>query len=118
MREGILDRDPLNGIKYRMRVKKYGPTYAPEMIDVLRVRDEWPAAKSGHSGSQVINIAMLDVLAGTSVRSGELIALCECCDVDRCCSTAGRHPPWASRLYANAVSACIAVRQSPSSTHV
>lgn len=81
IREGVLDRNPLDGVPLAKRVPVRGIPYAPELVDVVRVRDEILANTSVMPGSVEMALAQLDTLTGTGMRVGELMGLSEA-DVD------------------------------------
>ena len=76
VREGILPRNPLDGVPFPRRVRVRGLPYAPDMTDARRVVDH---VGLGHQhslrGEPQMIAAMVTLLIGTGLRIGELLAL-------------------------------------------
>ena len=83
VRDRILDRNPLDGIAFPKRSRVRGIPYAPDLADVLRVREAIATQRRGATaGEQEMALAQLDLLIGTGVRVGELLAIAPETDVD------------------------------------
>ncbi|MDT7545410.1 MAG: hypothetical protein QOE99_1520 [Actinomycetota bacterium] len=83
VRDRILDRNPLDGIPFPKRGRVRGIPYAPELADVVRVRDTIAAQRRGAVGGEAeMALAQLDLLIGTGVRVGELLAIAPDTDID------------------------------------
>ncbi|HEU0131853.1 MAG TPA: tyrosine-type recombinase/integrase [Mycobacteriales bacterium] len=83
VRERIIDRSPLDGVPFTRRPPVRGVPYAPEFVDLVRVR--------AHIARQRVNVlpgeiemvtCMLDTLVGCGVRIGELLGIAPEEDVD------------------------------------
>lgn len=86
IRERIIDRSPLDGVPFKRRSPVRGVPYAPELADLVLVRDDIAGQQVNVlPGEAVMNTAMVDVLAGSGVRIGELLAIApeEDLDLDR-----------------------------------
>lgn len=83
VRDRILDRNPLEGIPFPKRSRVRGVPYAPEFSDVLRVRQAIAEQRRGAvPGEREMALAQLDLLIGTGLRVGELLAIAPQTDVD------------------------------------
>ena len=83
VRDRILDRNPLDGIAFPKRTRVRGIPYAPDLDDVLRVRETIAAQRRGAVGGEcAMALAQLDLLIGTGVRVGELLAIAPDTDID------------------------------------
>lgn len=76
VREGVLARNCLDGIPFPKATRVRGVPFAPSMAEIMQVREQWVTARQGVApGEGVMKVAMLDVLAGTGIRVGELCGL-------------------------------------------
>jgi integrase len=83
VREGIIDRNPLDGVPFPKRSRVRGVPYAPELVDAARVREHIATQRrSVMAGEAEMALAWHDVLVGTGVRVGELLAISPEVDID------------------------------------
>lgn len=83
IRERIIDRSPLDGVPFKRRPPVRGVPYAPELADLVLVRDDIASQRVNVlPGEADMNAAMVDVLTGTGVRIGELLAIAPEEDID------------------------------------
>lgn len=83
VREGILSKNPLDGVPFPKAIRVRGVPYAPELIDVHRMRAHVLTQKRGVlAGEPEMMLAAVDGLTGLGVRIGELLGLSED-DLDR-----------------------------------
>lgn len=93
VREGLLDRNPLAGVPFPKAVRVRGVPYAPELTEVMRLREHVRTGKGGNifAGERTMFEAMVDTLTGSGVRIGELLGISrDDLDVDRLTLTINR----------------------------
>jgi len=83
VRDGVCERNPLDGVPFPKRSRVRGIPYAPELVDVLRVRDHMLTQSRGVVvGEAQQSAAAVEVLIGTGLRVGELVAIAPDTDID------------------------------------
>ncbi len=76
VREGMMNRNPLDGVKWPKHRRVKGVPYAPEMSDVMAIRQHILDQDRGVTGGEKeMALAQIALLIGAGTRIGELLAI-------------------------------------------